>query len=335
VISPIGKEGTKEYTDFKEILEFVIKPAIEESEYKYTVVRADDINRTGSFIKDILDSIYGAHIVIADLTGQNPNVFYELGVRHSLRPRTILIAQNVDDIPSDLREYRTIIYNTTAKGAASFKKRITDSLKEIRKEPERPDNPVLDRLGSITENKLEQVEIENASLKSELSKLLSGKTSQAAAVPSNMKSSVTVRKRFERILKLKNAEWQGVLGGNFTRDKKDFSLPYEQGNFKLYFLKDGSSIIGFWYVSIRDGAAEINEELADVRVLIEGCAKGQNVRCNFIIILGIPLPDSEKYLKKFNKMKAFLPKDQRDNFYLDLLDPIGLEGWEIDLGLKV
>ena len=57
VISPIGKEGTKEYTDFKEILEFVIKPAIEESEYKYTVVRADDINRTGSFIKDILDSI--------------------------------------------------------------------------------------------------------------------------------------------------------------------------------------------------------------------------------------------------------------------------------------
>lgn len=334
VISPIGREGTKEHTEFKETLEYVIKPAIEESEYKYSVIRADDINRSGSFIKDILDSIYAAHIVIADLTGQNPNVFYELGVRHSLRPRTILIAQNLEDIPSDLREYRTIIYNTSAKGAASFKKRIRDFLKEISKEPERPDNPVLDRLGSITENMLAQVENENASLRSQLSKLLSGKLPKTTG-ESERQSSIAVRKRFERILNLRNAEQQSILGAFFTKDKKDFSLPSKQGSFRLYFLKEESSIAGFWYASIHDGAADIDEELADVRVLIEGCSKGQDVRCEFIIVVGIPLPDAKEYLGKFEKMKAFLPKERRDNFYLYLLDPKELEVWEKKLGLKV
>ena len=123
VISPIGKEGTEKFKEFKEVLQYIIKPAFEESNFKFSVIRADDINRSGSFIKDILENIYSSHIVIADLTGQNPNVFHELGVRHSLRPRTILIAQNLDDIPSDLREYRTIIYDTSAKGASAFKTR--------------------------------------------------------------------------------------------------------------------------------------------------------------------------------------------------------------------
>jgi len=78
VISPIGKEGTKQYTEFKEVLEYIIKPSFDKSDYKFSVLRADDINRTGSFIKDILENLYSSYVVVADLTGQNPNVFYEL-----------------------------------------------------------------------------------------------------------------------------------------------------------------------------------------------------------------------------------------------------------------
>src|SRR5439155_8230123 len=128
--------------------------------YRLQVVRADDINRAGSFIKDILESLFSSFVVIADLTGQHPNVFYELGVRHALRPRTILIAQSLDDIPSDLREYRTIEYETSAKGAASFAKRLKQFLDEMHKDPERPDNPVLDRLGSISDNRIALLEAE-------------------------------------------------------------------------------------------------------------------------------------------------------------------------------
>jgi hypothetical protein len=328
-LTPIGFPS-----DFKEVLDYVIKPAFDESGYRYTVVRADEIDRSGSFIKDILESIYSAHVVIADLTGQNPNVFYELGVRHSLRPRTILIAQNIDDIPSDLREYRTIIYDTTAKGAAGFKKRIKSFLTEMQKEPERPDNPVLDRLGSITENRLSQLEAEKDSLKEELSKYLSGKMHKTTD-PAKSVSAANVRVRFDRILSLKGAEHQSILGGHFSRGAESFSLPVEQGNFRLYFLKNGKSIDGFWYVSVRPSGVDIEDELSDIRVLLENCSKGQNAECDFILVCRDNIENKTQYLSHFEKMKEFITKDFRKKFTLHLLDPEGLSSWEKELGLKI
>lgn len=334
VISPIGKEGTDIHREFKEVLDYIIKPAFEESGYNHKVIRADEIDRSGSFIKDILESIYSSHIVIADLTGQNPNVFYELGVRHSLRPRTILIAQNIDDIPSDLREYRTIIYDTSAKGAAAFKKRIKTFLSEMQKEPERPDNPVLDRLGSMTENKLAQIEAERNKLKEELSKYLSGKPLKHVDLLQG-KGGADVVTRFDRILSLKNAALQSIFGGHFNKGEKKYSLPYEQGRFKLYFLKNGESINGFWYVSKNRGTVDIDEELSDIRVLIENCSKEQDVKCNFIIVVGDEVKDKKGYYSKFEKMKKFIPDTQRKNFEFHLLDPNGLTDLEKELGLKV
>lgn len=330
VISPIGKEGTKLHSDFKEVLDYIIKPAFEESGFSHKVVRADEIDRSGSFIRDILENIYSSHIVVADLTGQNPNVFYELGVRHSLRPRTILIAQNIDDIPSDLREYRTIIYDTTAKGATAFRKRIKEFLNEIHKNPERHDNPVLDRLGNIMENKLARVEYERNSLKEELAKLLSGRTAPLEKQPQK-----GVRKRFERILSLKGAAKQNAWEGSFSRGTENFTLPTEQGSFKLYFLNKGKNIVGFWYVSLNDGAVNIDEELSDIRILMEECSKGQNVKIQFILVFGSDLLNKDEYLKKFKKMKTFIPDDQRSNLDLHLLDPAELESWEKELGLKI
>ena len=92
VISPIGGSGTEQHARFKDVLEYVIKAAVKASGYHLEVLRADDIDRAGSFIRDILEQLYTSYLVIADLTEQNPNVFYELGVRHALSPRTLLIA---------------------------------------------------------------------------------------------------------------------------------------------------------------------------------------------------------------------------------------------------
>jgi hypothetical protein len=160
VVSPIGREGTELYRSFRDVLDFVIKPAVEHSGLGLEVIRADDIERAGSFIKDILEYIAGAYVVIADLSGQNPNVFYELGVRHALSARTILIAQQLDDIP--FRPARvpdeTIIYDPSARGAAVFRQRIERYLKEIEEDRERPDNPVLDRLGSVADRRTRELE---------------------------------------------------------------------------------------------------------------------------------------------------------------------------------
>jgi len=74
VISPIGKEGSEVYEKFRNVFDYVIKPAVEKSGYRIEVLRADDVDRAGSFIKDILDMLLNSFVVIADLTDQNPKV---------------------------------------------------------------------------------------------------------------------------------------------------------------------------------------------------------------------------------------------------------------------
>lgn len=330
VISPIGKPGTERHTKFKEVLEYIIKAAVKASGYRLQVLRADDIDRAGSFIKDILESIYGSFVVIADLTEQNPNVFYELGVRHALSPRTILIAQSIDDIPSDLREYRTIVYDTSAKGAADFSSRLKKFLLEMQKEPERPDNPVLDRIGSIYENRVATLEAEKQQLKNELSSVLQ------KGVPKQKKiSGVGVSTRIDRITKLIGAERQ-YLGGNFSRGDVHYALPSEQGNFKLYFVIKKENIKEFWYLSARVGVFDHKDDLADMRVLMQICVDQGGSACKFIIATNDDLSEIHKEtLAMFSKMKAKLLQEHRDSFVLEIWDDSGLLEVEKKLGLKV
>jgi hypothetical protein len=143
VVSPIGEQGTERFETFRHVLERLIRPAVEESSIGLRVIRADDIHRPGSFIRDVLEYLAGAYLVVVDLTGQNANVFYELGVRHALSPRTILIARATTDIPADLREYRTLIYSDTPESDDTFRENLRHYLEEIEKAPDAPDNPVL------------------------------------------------------------------------------------------------------------------------------------------------------------------------------------------------
>ncbi|MGQ0557173.1 MAG: hypothetical protein ACT4PN_14655 [Nitrospiraceae bacterium] len=103
VIMPFG-EG------FDEIYGLFIAGAV--SEAGYDVVRADDIRSQQNILKDIVDGLADSSLVIADLTGSNPNVYYELGLAHGLSKRVILLTQHVDELPFDLRSYRVIPYST-------------------------------------------------------------------------------------------------------------------------------------------------------------------------------------------------------------------------------
>jgi hypothetical protein len=97
----------------------------------------------GSLIKGIIDELWSADAMLADLTGQKANVFYELGVRHALRGNTIVIAQDARDIPFDLRDCARFIYDPkTIKGKQSISKEIEKLLKDILHNPDRADNPV-------------------------------------------------------------------------------------------------------------------------------------------------------------------------------------------------
>ena len=82
----------------------------------YSVQRADDIFRPGNIMDDIWSMIYNAKKVIVECTSRNPNVFYELGISDTIGKDVIIITQNKDDIPFDLRHRRYIKYVFTPKG---------------------------------------------------------------------------------------------------------------------------------------------------------------------------------------------------------------------------
>jgi hypothetical protein len=72
--------------------------------------RVDEQIFEGRILERIYNQIAKADIIIADMTGRNPNVFYETGYAHALGKRVILLAQNANDIPFDLKDYPHIVY---------------------------------------------------------------------------------------------------------------------------------------------------------------------------------------------------------------------------------
>jgi hypothetical protein len=94
-----------------------------------TVARGDNFFTVHSIISDIWAAIYTARAIIADCTGRNPNVFYEIGLAHVLGKPVILITQSSDDVPFDIRHLRYIQYEYTPRGMRIFEEKLADTLK--------------------------------------------------------------------------------------------------------------------------------------------------------------------------------------------------------------
>ncbi len=94
--------------------------------------KADDIYGTAPIIQDIWSQIWAAKAIIADVTGKNPNVNYELGLCHSLGIPTVLITQDIGDVPFDYRHLRCIVYDRSrAYWREDLEKSIVLTLKRI------------------------------------------------------------------------------------------------------------------------------------------------------------------------------------------------------------
>ena len=89
----------------------ILRPAAESAGFRS--VRADDLFGPANLIRDIWEGIKKAKCLIAELTSRNPNVMYELGLAHVLQKPVVLITQNIEDVPFDLRAIRCIVYDTT------------------------------------------------------------------------------------------------------------------------------------------------------------------------------------------------------------------------------
>lgn len=99
---------------------------------KINVTRADQIFSTNALMEDINKSVLNASVIIADLTGNNPNVFYETGICHALGKTVILITQE-ETAPSDLMHIKRIPYKFTPPSMKQLEKILAETLKTVLK----------------------------------------------------------------------------------------------------------------------------------------------------------------------------------------------------------
>lgn len=90
-----------------------------------TIKRGDDYFSQNAIIREVWSAIYAAHAYIAELTDRNANVFYELGIAHTLGKAGIMITQNIEDIPFDIRHLRFIVYENTPPGLARLRDELS------------------------------------------------------------------------------------------------------------------------------------------------------------------------------------------------------------------
>lgn len=118
---------TQEYND---LYEQVIIPVI--SKYNMNCIRADDIYTATPILADIINEIKAASIVIADITPDNPNVFYELGFAHALNKPTIVLSEKQrTKLPFDVSGLRTIFYDNSIAGKAKVEQTLTKFIEKI------------------------------------------------------------------------------------------------------------------------------------------------------------------------------------------------------------
>jgi len=129
---------------FDEVFEYGITPAVENKGYH--CIRMDEVIGSINIIHEIIHNIYEADLIIADLTGKNANVFYELGVAHSVAQtnNTIMIAEKDEKIPFDIVPYKVLKYVHSVKGILTLSKAIADQIDFFEKKGNSTTNPVLD-----------------------------------------------------------------------------------------------------------------------------------------------------------------------------------------------
>lgn len=106
VISPIGPDESEIRHRSDLTLRHIVTPACQELEY--VALRADKISDPGIITSQVIMYIISAEMVVADLTGHNPNVFYELAIRHTLRRPVVQIMSKGEMLPFDVAQSRTI-----------------------------------------------------------------------------------------------------------------------------------------------------------------------------------------------------------------------------------
>lgn len=144
-VTPIGAEGSEERRHSDLFLGSIVEPALESFDLR--VVRADSIEKPGLITKQVIEYLLKSRLVVADLSFHNPNVFYELAIRHAARLPTVQIIRAQDKIPFDVNQNRTIQVDCSTIYAlvpqiATYQSEIANHARRALGDADASDNPI-------------------------------------------------------------------------------------------------------------------------------------------------------------------------------------------------
>ena len=184
VISPIGDPGSEVRNMADDVLDYLIIPALRNCGFMpENIIRADKLYSPGSINQDIISLVRSSDLCIIDITGKNPNVMYECGMRHGNGKPYILMARSGELLPFDIR---TIQYDLTslksAKESQDILERFVNSLIEtgfVRDEGADSISSMAETLRNIEQkvnflmNNYQTIGTDNIALSNEMSEILS------------------------------------------------------------------------------------------------------------------------------------------------------------------
>lgn len=139
VITPIGSDSTPTRRAADGLIDSVLEPVLKR--FNMEMVVAHRISKSGSITTQVIEYLLTAELVIANLTELNPNVMYELAVRHAKRLPVVSIAQEGTRLPFDISDERTIFYNNDMAGVTELTPKLEQTI-TVALEDNEPDNPV-------------------------------------------------------------------------------------------------------------------------------------------------------------------------------------------------
>lgn len=237
IITPIGSVGSETFNKADGLIRSVIQPVLEE--FGFAALPAYKIDASGSITKQIIHHIYNDELVIANLTGNNPNVMYELAIRHSFGKKVISMAETGTKLPFDINDQRTIFYDDTLLGSEAAKPMLKKAIEAVLngEKTDEVSNPVFDAIHEAAF--VRSVDFE----KQDITRYMLDKFDKLERIILSERNQNTIKSRENRY----NRNQEGILNmrfdGSFYDLKNDIaSILVENGVAKWEYLEvEGSS----------------------------------------------------------------------------------------------